>query len=48
MRFGVGHLADVLAGNDNEKVRSFGHDRLSVFGIADAESLRWCGPWRGR
>ena len=25
MRFGVGHLADVLAGNDNEKVRSFGH-----------------------
>src|SRR6185437_7577248 len=23
MRFGVGHLADVLAGNDNEKVRSF-------------------------
>ena len=35
MRFGVGHLADVLAGNDNEKVRSFGHHRLSVFGIAD-------------
>ena len=28
------HLADVLAGNDSEKVRSFGHDRLSVFGIA--------------
>jgi ATP-dependent DNA helicase RecQ len=39
MRFGVGHLADVLAGNDNEKVRSFGHDRLSVFGIATAEEL---------
>ena len=37
MRFGVGHLADVLAGNDNEKVRSFGHDRLSVFGIATAD-----------
>ena len=28
MRFGVGHLADVLGGNDNEKVRGFGHDRL--------------------
>ena len=39
MRFGVGHLADVLAGNDNEKVRSFGHDRLSVFGIATAAEM---------
>jgi ATP-dependent DNA helicase RecQ len=39
MRFGVGHLADVLGGNDNEKVRSFGHHRLSVFGIANAEEL---------
>jgi ATP-dependent DNA helicase RecQ len=39
MRFGAGHLADVLAGNDNEKVRSFGHHRLSVFGIASAEEI---------
>lgn len=39
MRFGVGHLTDVLAGNDNEKVRSLGHHRLSVFGIASAEEL---------
>jgi ATP-dependent DNA helicase RecQ len=39
MRFGVGHLADVLAGNDSEKVRSLGHHRLSVFGIASAEEL---------
>jgi ATP-dependent DNA helicase RecQ len=37
MRFGVGHLAQVLAGNDSEKVRRFGHHRLSVFGIASAE-----------
>ena len=44
MRFGVGHLADVLAGNDNEKVRSFGHHRLSVFGIADAEELALVRP----
>jgi len=44
MRFGVGHLADVLAGNDNEKVRSFGHDRLSVFGIATAEELPLVRP----
>jgi len=44
MRFGVGHLADVLAGNDSEKVRSFGHDRLSVFGIASAEELTLVRP----
>jgi ATP-dependent DNA helicase RecQ len=44
MRFGVGHLADVLAGNDNEKVRSFGHDKLSVFGIADANELALVRP----
>ncbi|GAA4750325.1 DNA helicase RecQ [Sphingomonas daechungensis] len=44
MRFGVAHLADVLAGNDNEKVRSFGHDRLSVFGIADADEVALVRP----
>ena len=44
MRFGVAHLAAVLAGDDNEKVRSFGHDKLSVFGIADAEELALVRP----
>ncbi|NUQ18338.1 MAG: DNA helicase RecQ [Sphingomonas sp.] len=44
MRFGVGHLADVLAGNDNEKVRSFGHHRLSVFGIASPEEIALVRP----
>ena len=44
MRFGIGHLTDVLAGNDNEKVRSFGHDRLSVFGIADEEEIALLKP----
>jgi ATP-dependent DNA helicase RecQ len=39
MRFGAGHLTDVLGGNDTEKVRSFGHHRLSVFGIASADEL---------
>jgi ATP-dependent DNA helicase RecQ len=39
MRFGVAHLADVLGGKDSEKVRSFGHDRLSVFGICTAEEV---------
>jgi ATP-dependent DNA helicase RecQ len=44
MRFGIAHLSDVLAGNDNEKVRSFGHDRLSVFGIASADELSLVRP----
>jgi ATP-dependent DNA helicase RecQ len=44
MRFGVGHLADVLGGNDNEKVRGFGHHKLSVFGIANAEELALLRP----
>ncbi len=44
MRFGVNHLTEVLAGNDSEKVRSFGHHRLSVFGIADAEELALIRP----
>jgi len=44
MRFGVAHLADVLAGKDNEKVRNFGHHRLSVFGIASAEELKLVRP----
>ena len=44
MRFGVGHLAAVLGGDDNEKVRQFGHHQLSVFGIASAEELQLLRP----
>jgi ATP-dependent DNA helicase RecQ len=44
MRFGAGHLVEVLAGNDNEKVRRFGHHRLSVFGIASPEELALMQP----
>ncbi|HEX8224689.1 MAG TPA: DNA helicase RecQ [Allosphingosinicella sp.] len=44
MRFGLGHLTDVLAGRDTEKVRSFGHDRVSVFGIAGEEELALMKP----
>ncbi len=32
-RFGAAHLVDVLLGRDTEKVRRFGHDRVSTFGI---------------
>jgi ATP-dependent DNA helicase RecQ len=44
MRFGVGHLAAVLGGDDNEKVRSFGHHNLSVFNICGAEELALLRP----
>jgi ATP-dependent DNA helicase RecQ len=44
MRFGVAHLADVLAGNDSEKVRGFGHHRLSVFGIASGDEIALLRP----
>jgi ATP-dependent DNA helicase RecQ len=44
MRFGVAHLAEVLAGNDSEKVRGFGHDRLSVFGIASPDEIALVRP----
>ncbi len=37
-RYGVGHLVDVLLGKDTEKVRSFGHEKLSVFGVGKARS----------
>jgi ATP-dependent DNA helicase RecQ len=44
MRFGVGHLADVLGGNETDKVHSFGHHRLSVFGIASADEIALVRP----
>jgi ATP-dependent DNA helicase RecQ len=44
MRFGIGHLTDVLAGRETDKVQGFGHQRLSVFGIADEEELALVKP----
>ncbi len=32
-RFGVGHIVDVLKGADTAQVASFGHEKLSTFGI---------------
>ncbi|MBS7326757.1 MAG: DNA helicase RecQ [Thiopseudomonas sp.] len=32
-RYGVGHVLDVLLGKENDRVRSMGHQHLSVFGI---------------
>jgi len=44
MRFGLGHLTDVLAGRETDKVLGSGHHRLSVFGIADEEELALVKP----
>lgn len=35
-RYGVGHLLDVLLGRENDRIRSMGHQHLSVFGIGKA------------
>src|SRR6478736_3176111 len=40
MRFGVGHLTDVLAGRETDKVFGQNHHRLSVFGIANEEEIK--------
>jgi ATP-dependent DNA helicase RecQ len=42
-RFGLGHVVDVLRGKATEKVGSFGHDKLTVFGIGRDVAE---GAWR--
>jgi ATP-dependent DNA helicase RecQ len=31
--FGIGHIIDVLRGSDSEKVRKFGHEKLTTYGL---------------
>jgi len=41
-RFGAGHLIDVLRGKDTDKVRQYGHQTLSTFGVgADLSENQW-------
>ncbi|AXK41193.1 DNA helicase RecQ [Erythrobacter aureus] len=42
--FGMGHLQKVLTGNEDERVRQRGHDRLSVFGIVEGDEARLLQP----
>jgi len=42
--FGFGHLQKVLTGVADERVTQRGHDRLSVFGIIDADEARLLLP----
>jgi ATP-dependent DNA helicase RecQ len=41
-RFGAQHVIDVLRGQATEKVKQFGHDKLSVFGVGTEHTeLQW-------
>ena len=41
-RFGVNYLVDVLLGKDDERIRRFGHDAISTFGIGqDLSANDW-------
>ena len=33
LTFGTGHIMDIVRGNDTEKVKQFGHEQLSTFGL---------------
>lgn len=45
--FGVAHLVDVLLGKDTEKIRRFGHNRLSVYGLGkDTSAQMWRAVFR--
>ncbi|RED17030.1 ATP-dependent DNA helicase RecQ [Parasphingopyxis lamellibrachiae] len=43
-RFGMGHVGEVLAGRENDRILSLGHDRLSVFGIVEGEEEAMVKP----
>ena len=46
-RFGVTYLIDVLVGKDNDRIKQFGHDRLSVFGIGkEYDAKQWRSIYR--
>ncbi|MBK1691665.1 DNA helicase RecQ [Ectothiorhodospira mobilis] len=46
-RFGVNYLVDVLRGREDPRIKHFGHDGLSVFGIgADLAVEAWRGVFR--
>ena len=42
LNFGAGHLMDILRGKVTDKVKQYGHERLSTFGIgADLGESQW-------
>jgi ATP-dependent DNA helicase RecQ len=46
-RFGSSYLVDILLGKDNERIRRFGHDRVTTFGIGQELSAdQWKSVYR--
>jgi ATP-dependent DNA helicase RecQ len=46
-RFGAAHLIDVLRGAQTERVRQFGHDRVSTYGVgSDLDAKQWKSVFR--
>jgi ATP-dependent DNA helicase RecQ len=46
-RYGVNHLVDVLLGKESDKIRSAGHERLSVYGVGrDLDAPQWRSVFR--
>ncbi len=46
-RFGVNYVVDVLRGKDDERIRRFGHDRLSTYGIgSELSNAEWRSLFR--
>ena len=46
-RFGVTYLIDVLLGKEMERIKQFGHDKISVFGIGkDLDAKQWNSIYR--
>ena len=46
-RFGVSYLVDVLQGKDNERIKRFGHDTLSVYGVgSELDNHQWRSVFR--
>jgi ATP-dependent DNA helicase RecQ len=44
-RFGINHVAGVLRGENTEKIRSLGHDKLSTFGLLPEVSKPALRDW---
>lgn len=42
-RFGIGHLVSVIRGSSNQYVKSYGHDKLPVYGVGKSEDE---GLWK--
>ena len=46
-RFGAAHLVDVLRGADTAKVRQFGHERVSTYGVGtELDARQWRSVFR--